>query len=225
MGIRRIIALDLGKFKTVACVMETADRSHVFETIEMSPAAVHDLLSRHATADDPADTLVVFETCDCCGWVYDICMALGLPAKVVAANTEAWHWRRVKRKTDRDDALKLAKLALLDQLTVVHMPTPAQRQKRRLILHRRSVVARRTQSRNAIRSIFSQQGIALARSAAKAPAHPAPPLGRRPADAVAQRHPLDLQPTGHRTRPRHQAVDEGRHRTTAPTRQAPGRLQ
>ena len=162
MGIARIIALDLGKFKTVACVMDAADRSHVFETIEMSPAAVHDLLARHA-ADDPRDTLVVCETCDCCGWVVDVCVALGLPVKVVAANTEAWQWRRVKRKTDRDDALKLAKLALLDQLTAVHMPSPAQRQRRRLVLHRRSVVARRTQSRNAIRSIFSQQGIPLAR--------------------------------------------------------------
>jgi transposase len=138
------------------------DRSHVFETVEMSPEAVHELLARHAT-EPAADTAVVFETCDCCGWVYDLCVALGLPASVVAANTEAWQWRRVKRKTDRDDALKLAKLAVLDQLTVVHMPSPLQRQKRRLVLHRRSIVARRTMSRNAIRSIFSQQGIALVR--------------------------------------------------------------
>jgi hypothetical protein len=36
MGTHRIIALDLGKFKTVACVMNTADRGHVFETIKMS---------------------------------------------------------------------------------------------------------------------------------------------------------------------------------------------
>ena len=57
MGTRRIIALDLGKFKTVARVMNALDRSHVFETIEMSPPAVHDLLARHAT--DPAgETLV-----------------------------------------------------------------------------------------------------------------------------------------------------------------------
>ncbi len=107
MGTHRIIALDLGKFKTVACVMNAVDRSHVFETIEMSPAAVHDLLVRHAT-DPASETLVVFETCDCCGWVYDVCAALGLAASVVAANSEAWQWRRVKRKTDRDDALKLA---------------------------------------------------------------------------------------------------------------------
>jgi len=71
MGLARIIALDLGKFKTVACVRNAVDRSHVFETIEMSPAAVHDLLARHA-ADPAGETLVVFETCDRCGWVYDI---------------------------------------------------------------------------------------------------------------------------------------------------------
>ncbi len=42
-------------------------------TIEMSPAAVRDLLARHAT-EVPTDTLVVCETCDCCGWVYDACV-------------------------------------------------------------------------------------------------------------------------------------------------------
>ena len=106
---------------------------------------------------------MVFETCDCAGWVHDVCVALGLPAVVVSANAEAWRWQRVKRKTDRDDALKLARLCLLDQLTAVHVPDPKRRQVRRLILHRRSIVSRRTQGRNAIRSIFSQQGIALAR--------------------------------------------------------------
>jgi transposase len=40
----------------------------------------------------------------------------------------------------------------------VHVPAPAVRQRRRLILHRRALVARRTQCKNAIRSIFNQQG-------------------------------------------------------------------
>lgn len=93
--------------------------------------------------------------------MHDLCVALGAGVTVIHANGEPWQWRRVKRKTDRDDALKLAKLALMDQLPAVHVPSPDGRQKRRLILHRRSVVARRTQSRNAIRSIFSQQGLPL----------------------------------------------------------------
>jgi transposase len=128
----------------------------------MLPANVHDLVARRVTPS-PADTLVVFETCDTAGWVHDCCSSLGTSITVVNANDERWRWRRVKRKTDRDDALKLARLALLDQLGAVHMPDPAARQRRRLMLHRRSVVSRRTQSRNAVRSIFSQQGLALAR--------------------------------------------------------------
>ena len=46
MGFAKIIALDLGKFKTVACVMDGASGAHAFETIEMSPAGVHDLVER-----------------------------------------------------------------------------------------------------------------------------------------------------------------------------------
>jgi transposase len=162
MGSTQIIALDLGKFKSVCCLMDTATRQSAFETVETSPASLHELLARHATPS-PADTLVVFETCDLAGWVHDICLALGVQTIVTHANGEAWQWRRVKRKTDRDDALKLAKLALLDQLNAVHMPSPQQRQRRRLVLHRRAVVSRRTMSRNAIRSIFSQQGLPLAK--------------------------------------------------------------
>lgn len=157
-----IVALDLGKFKTVCCVMDVATQRHSFETITMSPQSLHELLVGHATPN-PAETLVVFETCDTAGWVHDICVAIGVTPVCTHGNDERWRWRRVKRKTDRDDALKLARLALLGQLAVVHVPDPQRRQRRRLILHRRSVVSRRTQSRNAIRSIFNQQGIALAR--------------------------------------------------------------
>jgi transposase len=162
MGYEKIIALDLGKFKTVACLMDPATREHRFDAIAMSPAKLHELLAREATAE-PDRTLVVFETCDTAGWVHDVCSALGVGTLCTHGNGEAWQWRRVKRKTDRDDALKLARLALMDQLPAVHVPCPDQRQKRRLIVHRRSVVSRRTHSRNAIRAIFNQQGLALVR--------------------------------------------------------------
>jgi transposase len=76
---------------------------------------------------------------------------------------EAWRWTKVKRKTDRDDALKLASMSAMRQLPTVHMPSPAQRQKRRLVHQRRSLVQRRTEVKNSIRSIFSQQGLLLVR--------------------------------------------------------------
>lgn len=40
----RIVAIDLGKFKSVSCVMHVADGTETFETIEKSPKSVHDLI-------------------------------------------------------------------------------------------------------------------------------------------------------------------------------------
>jgi transposase len=162
MSYQTILALDLGKFKSVLCVMDVGTRAHRFATVVSTPEAIGQAVRENVSLD-PTQTQVVFETCDTCGWVHDSIVDLGVAIVIVNANDERWRWQRVKRKTDQDDALKLARLALLDQLPTVHLPDPQQRQRRRLMIHRRSIVSRRTQCRNAIRSIFSQQGIALAR--------------------------------------------------------------
>jgi len=158
----RVLAIDLGKFNSVACLYDPKTAEHRFISLANTPQTVHDLLAEHA-GDDPSFTLVVFETCDCCGWVYDIARALGFAVAVANPSHEAWRWKRVKRKTDRDDALKLCQMAAMKQLPVVHMPDPIQRQKRRLVHHRRVLVQRQTEIKNFLRSIFSQQGIELPR--------------------------------------------------------------
>src|SRR4029078_6622257 len=112
---------------------------------------------------DPSRTLLVIETCDVAGWVHDLATTLGLSVAVANPAHEAWRWTRVKRKTDKDDALKLAKLAVLGQLPTAHMPSPPQRQRRRIVHYRRVLVDRRTQVKNQVRSIFSQQGLSLPR--------------------------------------------------------------
>jgi transposase len=156
----RIVAIDLGKFNSVVCLYDPATTRHSFLTVQTTPQVMHDLLTQQ---ENPAQTLVVFETCDCGGWVYDIAAAMGFIVAIANPSSEAWRWTKVKRKTDRDDALKLASLAAMRQLPTVHMPSPAQRQKRRLIHQRRSLVQRRTEVKNSIRSIFSQQGLPLVR--------------------------------------------------------------
>ena len=136
----RIVAIDLGKFNSVVCLYDPATTDHSFLTIQTTPQAMHDLLVQQA-GEDPSQTLVVFETCDCGGWVYDIAMALGFAVAIANPSHEAWRWTKVKRKTDRDDALKLASMAAMRQLPTVHMPSPQQRQKRRLVHQRRSLVS------------------------------------------------------------------------------------
>jgi transposase len=158
----RILALDLGKFNSVLCDFDPASKSYRFQTLATTPAAVHDLLAS-LTGDDPASVLVVMETCDTAGWVHDIAVALGLSVAIANPSNEAWRWTRVKRKTDRDDALKLARMADRCELPTVHMPSPQQRQRRRLVHHRRVLVQRRTAVKNQVRSIYSQQGLSLPR--------------------------------------------------------------
>jgi len=160
-----ILGLDLGKFKSVCCVTDAATGRHAFETLATTPATIGELLARHAASGE--GVLLVIETCDAAGWVHDLARAIdGITVTVVhTQGDERWRWRKVKRKTDRDDALKLARLARLGELPQppVHVPSPQRRQWRRLVVHRRSVVNRRTRSRNAIRSIYNQQGLSLAR--------------------------------------------------------------
>ncbi len=81
MGYATILGLDLGKFKSVCCAMNMATGDHAFETIQTTPAALHELLTHHA-GDDPSAVLLVIETCDAAGWVHDLAAALGLCVKV-----------------------------------------------------------------------------------------------------------------------------------------------
>jgi transposase len=103
----------------------------------------------------------VVEACSACGWICDLAESLGIEVRVANTHGEAWKWKKVKRKTDRDDALKLAKLAATDQLPLVHVPQLAVRQHRSLIKYRHALVDRRTGVKNTIRSLLDAQGLSL----------------------------------------------------------------
>ncbi len=74
-----ILAIDLGKFKSVACRYDPATGEHAFQTIATTPAAVHDLLVEIAPA------VLVIEACSICGWIADLAESLGIAVRV--ANT------------------------------------------------------------------------------------------------------------------------------------------
>lgn len=151
-----ILAMDLGKSKSVACVYEATTGEHRFETIQTSPQALHDLL----VSVRPAR--VVIEVCSAAGWVGDLVRALDMELQVANPNHDAWRWKNVKRKTDRDDALKLAQLSAMNQLPVVHLPAKDIREWRSLIAFRGKLVGRRTRIKNHIRSILDREGLRMA---------------------------------------------------------------
>ena len=84
--------------------------------------------------------------------LHDLCRDLELKTIVCSTNEEAWKWTNVKRKTDRDDALKLAKMAAIQELKGVHVPEPEQRQFRTLVKYRMTLDQRINRVNNSIRS-------------------------------------------------------------------------
>jgi transposase len=63
-----------------------------------------------------------------------------------------------RRKTDRIDAQKLARLLLLGQVPAVHVPALEVREWRALIEHRRGLVDKRTRAKNALRALLRTHG-------------------------------------------------------------------
>lgn len=151
----KILAIDLGKFKSVACVYEASSAEHTFTTIPTTPQSMHDLLA----AQSP-DRLVI-EVGSAAGWVQDLAEALEVPIQVANPNHEAWRWKSVKRKTDKDDALKLAQLSAMNQLPTVRLPKTRVRQWRSLIAYRWTLVGRRTAIKNHLRAILDRQGLTM----------------------------------------------------------------
>ena len=118
----KILALDLGKYKSVACDYEAESGRHRFTTIVTNPKALHDLIV------DRAPDRVVIEICSIAGWVGDLVRTLEIELEVANTNDERWHWRKVKSKNDRADALKLAQFSAMNQLRLVHVPQSEMRQ-------------------------------------------------------------------------------------------------
>ena len=131
-----ILAIDLGKFNSMVCFYNSETKEHRFQLCKTERNYLTTLLgSEHFD-------LVVMEACSCSGWVSDICDQLGLATLVYSTHEEAWRWRNVKRKTDRDDALKLARLGAGGELKPTYVPKSEMREYRGLIKYRKNLVNR-----------------------------------------------------------------------------------
>jgi transposase len=152
-----IVAIDLGKFNSMVCFFDSDTNEYRFQLVKTERGYLRTLLTNH-----PCD-LVVMEACTASGHVSDLCGELGLKTLVCSTHEEAWRWRNTKRKTDRDDALKLARLAAMSQLKATHVPSPAMREYRGLIKYRKKLVGTENRLKNSIRALFHLRGIAISR--------------------------------------------------------------
>lgn len=128
-----ILAIDLGKFNSMCCFYDTKTKKPEFQKAETTRRYLTTVLKSRQV------DLVVMEACGPSGWINDLCEELGLKTLVCSTNEEAWQWKNDKRKTDKDDALKLAKMAEMQALSSVHVPKQEVREQRTLIKYRKTL--------------------------------------------------------------------------------------
>jgi transposase len=152
-----ILAIDLGKFKSVVCALDPESGECQYRCFDTDRDQLHEQL------DEFEPDVVVIEACALAGWVRDACLEYGYACRVANTSSEAWKFKHTKRKTDRDDALRLAQLQANGQLPTVPLPDKSVRQKRALIAARQRLVGMRVRAQNRLRALLVGEGLAMPR--------------------------------------------------------------
>jgi transposase len=105
---------------------------------------------------------VCFEASCGYGWLYERLKKMA--QKVVVAHPGQLRWIfRSKRKNDRVDAEKLAKLLYLDEVPTVYVPSVQVRSWRALIEYRQKLLGERVRTKNGLRALLRTHGIVSGR--------------------------------------------------------------
>jgi transposase len=150
-----ILAIDLGKYKSVFCQLDRGSLKTQYRTVRTHPEVFHDIFAEL----DVNQLIVLFEVGNQAGWVSDMLGGMGLDFKVANTNDPAWKWTNNPTKSDKKDAHRLAMMYHHGFFPKVYIPEKEVRQKRSLIYYRQKIVGRMTQVKNSIRSLMCTMAI------------------------------------------------------------------
>jgi hypothetical protein len=85
------VAIDLGKYKSVACVHDQATGEMAFTAFETTRAE----LGKELASKRPS--VVIIEACLLAGLVHDLCRELGVRCLVANSASEAWKFNTLPR--------------------------------------------------------------------------------------------------------------------------------
>ena len=151
------VGLDVHYRTSTYCILDEHGREVKCETVR---GPWPKLLERLAMIEGP--WIICFEAT--CGYGYLHRVLSRLARRVVVAHPGQLRLIfRAKRKNDRIDARKRAKLLYLDEVPEAYVPGQDVQNWRELIEYRRRVVDRQTTCKNAIRSLLRSHGIIAAK--------------------------------------------------------------
>lgn len=151
-----ILSFDLGTPSSKTALAALSSDSPDRPMQAMIPTTAEALVQ---AVDRYQPDVIVIEATSGVGWVTDLLRSHPSSPRVLVANPRDEAWRNRTSKTDRKDAVLLAKLALSGQLNTVHVPDAAHRGWRELISTRHAWVRMRTQVKNRIRAVLKRQNL------------------------------------------------------------------
>ena len=148
------VGLDVHLRFTAVCILDANGKIVKEESVKGNSPKVCKFLREKITGTFD----VVFEACDGYGIWHERLGKLARRVAVAHPNHLKAIWN-TKRKTDRIDAHKLARLLMLDLIPTVHIPNIDVRDWRMLIQHRKTLVQKRTAVKNKLRAILRRNHI------------------------------------------------------------------
>lgn len=154
----RYVGLDVHLKTSTLCILDEVGRHVKTLTVRGTRLRLLDELAKV-----PAPFAVCFEASCGYGWLYDRLRPLA--SRVVVAHPGQLRLIfRSKRKNDRIDAMRLAKLLFLNEVPPAYVPALEVRSWRALVEFRQGVLGQRVAVKNRLRALLRSHGIASPRS-------------------------------------------------------------
>ena len=152
------IGLDAHQSTSSICILDENGKRVKRQTVRGFFPQVIDELRK---VDGPFE--ICFEASCAYGYLYDELYKIARRV-VVAHPGQLRLIFRSKRKSDRVDAEKLAKLLFIGEVPEAYVPSISVRNWRRLIEYRRRLIDKRTRCKNAIRALLRSHGVRAPKS-------------------------------------------------------------
>ena len=149
------VGLDVHSARSNLCILDDHGKTLRERVVRGSPREVVKELGR---LDQPFK--ICYEASTACGWLYDQLSPLAAHVAVAHPGQLRLIFKS-KRKNDRVDAAKLAKLLYLDEVPCAYVPSAQVRSWRAMIEHRKALVEKRTRTKNALRAVLRSQAMVM----------------------------------------------------------------
>lgn len=150
----KYIGMDIDNKKIICCTVQR-NKKEKYQKIKQTIPAMKAFIKEQKS--DGSKVHLVYEISGQAGYIYD--SLIGCLDSITVANPSKMTWiYRTAKKNDRLDARKMAVLLSIGEIPSVHMPSQEVRKWRQMILHRKKIVQKVTQTKNRTRALLKNEG-------------------------------------------------------------------